>query len=346
MPTKALSIVNAFLDPLEPLLLEPLVARLSKTELGAFRDQLKAELEAERKELQNKVSQSKYSSLDILEFERNLDYLVSKSFLRDTDNTKLELPDVMRYVVGHIFFCKNSIKRVLDYMIGDFGEMLENKQSAEAEEEGPGWTRIGRYSRMLRYFVRFLQERAILRELIQDYDYWFETVIGLVAGRSTMPEGRRPGKQYMQLDDFAAASRDLLLEGTTGRFASPPLIRAVIELALTRSLLELPKYSSKHKSKTIQPTRTFRVADLITACGKKSVNITLNPSNLLVEAVYKWGNETVHDGITFPMEEIVFSHSIVDDLAHGRLGPMFKAESLQIDSLLDELEQAGEIIVT
>jgi hypothetical protein len=51
-----------------------------------------------------------------------------------------------------------------------------------AKRQYAGWTRIGRYNQMLRYFVRFLQERAILRELANDYDYWFEAALGMSAG--------------------------------------------------------------------------------------------------------------------------------------------------------------------
>lgn len=100
----------------------------------------------------------------------------------------------------------------------------------------------------------------------------------------------------------------------------------MIELALTRSLLELPKYSSKYKAKSIETTRRFAVTGLITACHKESVNVILNPSTLLIEAIYKWGNETVHSGVTFPVEEIAYAHSIVDDLAYGRLGGVFGTE--------------------
>jgi hypothetical protein len=343
MPTKAVNIAQGFLDPLEPLLLDQLLGTLKTSDLDSFCDQLLAEIENERRELQHQVSQSRFSSLNISEFEKNLDYLLSKSIIRES-TANLGLPDVIRYSIGHIFFCKNSIRRIVEYMKSDFRQILENKQSVEAKVEGPGWTRIGRYSRMLRYFVRFLQERTILRELLRDYDYWFETVSYLSAGHTNLPPGRPPpSKQYMRLDELVAASRDLLLEGTSGRFASPPLIRAVVELALTRSLLELPKHSSKYKSKTIETTQTFRIADVMAACRKQSVNVILGPTNLLIETVYKWANETVHNGITFPMEEIVYSHSIVDDLAYGRLGPMFRATSSQIDSLLCLLEQDGEI---
>jgi len=261
-------------------------------------------------------------------------------------DNEFQPPDFLRYCIGQIFFCKNSLQRILAYLKGDFAQMVASKQSVEALLEGPGWTRIGRYNQMLRYFVRFLQERAILHELANDYDYWFEAALGITAGQTKLPPGRpAPSKQFMQLNDFAAASRDLLLEGTTGRFASPPHIRAVIELALIRSFLELPKHSSKHKTKTIETTHSFRLADLMTACNKASVKVHLNPTNQLIEAIYRWGNETVHSGITYPMEQILYCHSIADDLANGRLGPMFSASNTQIDALLDALQKDGEIIL-
>jgi hypothetical protein len=86
MPTNTLSNVRGFLDPLEPLVLEKLVEELTEARLNPFYEQLLDGLISERRELQERLSQSNFSSLNVVEFERNLDYLVSNSFIGELGN--------------------------------------------------------------------------------------------------------------------------------------------------------------------------------------------------------------------------------------------------------------------
>jgi hypothetical protein len=335
--------VSSFLNPLEGHVLDTLVASLTPQQLARELDRVSEQIRSDMENLSDVARRSKFR-VDLTKFE-DLSYLISKTLPPGIPNGSDE-HELLRFCIGRFFLCRLAVERVMKYLKGDFNELLSHKADVEAPKEGPGWTRIGRYLDMLRYFVRFHQERAILRDLAHDYAVWLDISTSLLAKKA--PDySKVPRDQEMPSWTLSAAPRDLLLEGTSGRFSSPLLVRAVIELALTRSLIQFPKYGSIHRGKTIQLTPRFRISALLDTARSSTVCIPMNPSNEAVETLYKWGNRAVHEGITYPMEELVFAQAFVDDLDYSsELGPMFSnTDTSKIDALLQKLLDEGRILL-
>jgi hypothetical protein len=262
----------------------------------------------------------------------NYVYTIRKAFFLEKEQIK-RTNELIKRMLAQWWICKEVLSYLSKYITK---ELLSVKQyfndytgyQLEASKKRVAFIWLTRsYQNFIGYVVNIL-------DIIDEYIDAFDRVCKEIDKNYKVTIERHVSAISIHELDYGA--KELLLRGNNGRFTAFPLVRSLIEVMVTRKLLN-PRCSVKYKSSHILPLRGFDIRELM-----KKMNVGSTCQRDSVERIYDWASISLHRAIRMPHSGIwyslLFTETILSNMLNNiqRVGP-------QLDSFLENLQSDKKI---
>jgi hypothetical protein len=283
-------------------------------------------------------------TISLEEFESPI-YTIRKAFpLRDELLTRNS--EIIKCFLGQW----TASKEVLLYLADKIIEVLPAVRrlftefnSSSSSSSSPAQQRERRiaFIDLTRYYQEFRGYAVNIHEIIEDYEEVFSFLSKRIADQTYSFEDhvKRCTSTIFHFELFKAIE-ELLLHGNFGRFTPTPLIRSVLEIMITRGILNT-EYSSKYRGRQIEPERNFRLDDILDAVQNTNYEFTIGTDS--IRRLYDWGSISVHRGSRMRHSQMWYALVVIGQIRNGLIVAKPHEVSKVWDDILDELIREGVI---
>jgi hypothetical protein len=273
-------------------------------------------------------------SLD--DFEQS-SYVIRKAFLLRNERVE-RTPELIKFLLAHWRMCKEPLLFLSNNML----EILPIvKKCFEDYNKLPIQQRAKRiaFINLTRRYQEFIGSAVNILDIIGEYSDMFNLSCNKIDPSYKLQGISRSAHIYE--DELLAGATELLLRGNFGRHTASPLIRSVLEVILTRNILQTDQ-SKKFKKKIITILPGFQISDILNAADKVGVQVSIGTDSL--RRIYEWGSISVHRAWRMQHVEMWYAWFAVNNIRRGIfvLNNNQRIESV-VDSLLHYLEDKGKI---